>query len=166
MVPTEYHYGYSISYPEHVFVIGKPFKSADWETMPSIRVCKDTGISVRRINHATSFWRKLGYKFDHVSYDTSNMCAPARYGEIVISLPDGSFDNTKIASTRTYTRTSTGKIVKAIIFIMPKDARRLRVIEHEMGHAIGWKHYNKKFHIMHSNWIMGGYDDFGLENGD
>jgi len=37
------------------------------------------------------------------------------------------------------------------------------VIEHEMGHALGWMHYSAKFHIMHPNWLHGGYGHTGLK---
>lgn len=161
---NEYLYSYPISGPVEAFVVGTPHKKADWETRPDIRVCADTGVDAFRMNRAVSFWEKLGYKFGSVIIDNSTTCMKAYYGEILVTLPDSSFKTSQIAATRIYSRINTDKIVKAKIFIMPKDARKSRVLEHELGHALGWSHFNKKFHIMHSNWMLGGVDTRGLEN--
>ena len=42
------------------------------------------------------------------------------------------------------------------------NAKKSRVLEHEIGHALGWSHYDQKFHIMHSNWMLGGMNSKGL----
>ena len=42
-----------------------------------------------------------------------------------------------VTTYRASVRTEADKIVKAKIFIMPKDARKSRVLEHELGHALG-----------------------------
>ena len=67
-----------------------------------------------------------------------------------------------MAATKLYTEKSTGHIAKAMISIYPKYERKERVLEHEIGHALGWSHYNKKFHIMNPSWQEGGYDHAGL----
>ncbi len=163
---VEHSYGRYVNNHVPAFVIGQPHRSAHWVHEPDIRVCADTKVSAFRINQAVSFWKKLGYKFGSIRMDPSPMCMRAYYGEILITLPESGFKNDQIASTRVYSRTNTEEIVKAKIFIMPKDSQKVRVLEHEIGHAIGWTHYNKKFHIMHSAWIYGGYDSSGLRNED
>lgn len=159
---TSHSYNHFIEKPMEAFVVGKPHRKASWAIEPDIRVCYDTGVSAIRISHAISFWKKLGYKFGSIRMDASPTCMKAYFGEILITLPESGFNNSQIASTRVYSKLKTDEIVKAKIFIMPKDSRRVRVLEHEIGHALGWSHYNKKFHIMHSAWIYGGYDASGL----
>jgi hypothetical protein len=61
------------------------------------------------------------------------------------------------------TYVKSGNIMKAKIFILPKYARKARVLEHEVGHALGWKHYPQKFHIMHPTWQLSGYESRGLK---
>ena len=37
------------------------------------------------------------------------------------------------------------------------------VLEHELGHALGYLHFNKINHVMNSKWTQGGWDTDGLE---
>ena len=150
------------SSPSQVFVIGNPQRSAVWDATPTVRVCKTSEVPIYRVSKALRYWEMLGYKFDGLYMDTSLSCMNPRYGEILITLPEAGFSSKHMASTRTYTDTKTGNIVKAKIHVLPKYARKSRVIEHEIGHALGWKHYPQKFHIMHPEWQLGGLDSRGL----
>ena len=104
----------------------------------------------------------LGYEFDRVSMDYNINCMEPKYGEIIITLPEGNIDPDHIAATRIYTVTGTLNIAKAKIFIYPKEVRKQRVVEHELGHALGWIHYSQKYHIMHPTWHLGGFNASGL----
>jgi hypothetical protein len=148
--------------PTQAVALGKPQQSAAWTAHPKIRVCGSTGISYSRINQAARYWEKAGYIFETVRKDPLSSCMNAHHGEIIITIPETGFANQHMASTRIYTDTQTGDIVRAKIQILPKHARKERVIEHEIGHALGWRHYRQKFHIMHPNWHLGGYDRTGI----
>ena len=39
-----------------------------------------------------------------------------------------------------------------------------RVLEHELGHALGWMHTKQSGHMMHEKLIYGGWKDTGLKN--
>ena len=117
-----------------------------------------------RVDAAVRYWERLGYEFKYAYKDFIIDCMNPRYGEIIITLPEGNFSAHHMASTRIYTSNSTGKIVMAKIFILPVNGRKERVLEHEIGHALGWNHYNQKMHIMHSNWREGGHNSKGLRN--
>ncbi len=164
--PSEHEHEYPIlkvsSGPTEVFVIGPPQQKAHWSIEPSIRVCAAAEVSIYRVSQATRFWNVLGYKFDGIFSDSSPSCMNPRYGEILITLPETGFSGSHMASTRTYTDIKTGDIVKAKIHILPKYAKRPRVLEHEFGHALGWAHYHQKFHIMHPTWQLGGLGTEGL----
>ena len=144
------------------FVIGSPLQKAEWEKPPRVRICAETEIPVYKVSKALSYWESLGYQFGPVTTDHSAVCTGPYRGEIVLMLPDAGFDTKKIASTSLYTHTINKDIVMAKINITPSSARKERVIEHEIGHALGWAHYNQKFHMMNSNWFFGGYDSKGL----
>jgi predicted Zn-dependent protease len=108
------------------------------------------------------YWEKNGYHFDAIIPDTSPACMNPRFGEIIITLPESGFSDTHLASTRLYVSNKTGEIVKAKIHILPKYARKERVLEHEFGHALGWEHYSERYHIMHPLWAHGGYTSTGV----
>jgi hypothetical protein len=144
------------------FALKEPTQKARWDMKPTVRVCGSTEIPLFRIEKALSYWEMLGYDFDGVYVDQNPNCANPRYGEIVITLPEGDMQNHRLAATRLYTEKSTGYIMQAKIFVYPHYARKVRVLEHELGHALGWNHYPQKFHIMHPTWSLGGYDHRGL----
>ena len=144
------------------FVVGEPQRTAEWSIEPTIRVCATSEVPIYRVSQAVRFWQALGYKFDGIFRDSSPACMNPRYGEILITLPESGFSNHHMASTVTYTDKKTGDIVKAKIHILPKYAKKPRVIEHEIGHALGWRHYPQKFHIMHPTWQLGGLSTRGL----
>jgi hypothetical protein len=144
------------------FAVGKPYQKAKWKTTPTIRVCATTGVSTYRAAQAARYWESIGYVFKDIRKDPFSTCMNPRVGEIIVTLPEVGFADSHMASTKIYTDKETGVIVKAKIHILPKHARKDRVLEHELGHALGWMHYRQKFHIMHPNWHQGGYDHSGI----
>ena len=144
------------------FAVGKPRQTATWKVPPSVRVCTDSGVSVARTRRALSYWEKNGYTFGIVRGDPFSMCMTPKHGEIVVTLPESGFGGEHMASTRLYTDISTGEIVRAKIHMLPKNASKERVLEHEIGHALGWAHYKQRYHIMHPEWRHGGYDSYGI----
>jgi len=147
-----------------IFAIGQPERIAKWHIVPAVRVCAATEITKDQANTALRFWKALGYKFGNVYLDYNLSCSAPLYGEIIFTLPEGDIGNTNLAATRIFTSKTTGEIVKAKIFIYPSSAKKPRVMEHELGHALGWKHYKQKFHMMNPTWYMGGTDHSGLRN--
>jgi len=144
------------------FAVGKPQQKAKWGIIPTIRVCASTKVPTYRAIQAAKYWESAGYTFRDVRKDPLSTCMNARAGEIIITLPEIGFADSHMASTRIYTHKETGEIVKAKIHILPKNAKKDRVLEHELGHALGWMHHRQKFHIMHPNWYQGGYDRSGI----
>jgi hypothetical protein len=142
--------------------LGVPQQKAAWEIEPTIRLCASTEILSSRLKRAIFYWEGAGYSFGEVTKDPLSTCMNARAGEIIITLPESGFRDEHMASTRIYTDNHSGAIVKAKICILPKNGRKDRVLEHEIGHALGWSHYRQKLHIMHPNWYLGGYDTTGI----
>lgn len=145
-----------------VIAIGKPQQKYKWKDPPNIRICATSEVPLSRVDHAVRYWSRLGYDFGLVRKDYLSTCMNPRWGEIIITLPEAGFASSHMAATRLYTSNATGDIVKAKIFILPKNARKDRVLEHELGHALGWSHYRQRYHMMHPNWHFGGYDSYGL----
>ena len=160
----EYHYKYcSEVYP--AIVLSKPTKKADWRKQPDIRICPDTNIDPARVSKAMNYWERLGYKFGDIIIEKDMytcLVPPAFRREIRITLPYQGLGEKYLAATKISTHKVTGEIVQATIYITPKVSERQRVLEHEIGHALGWMHYPQSRHIMNPDWQAGGYEHYGL----
>jgi len=150
------------TFPVEAFALGAPVRKAVWKEPPNVRLCTTSEVSLSRVYRALEYWSRIGYEFGIVRKDNFSMCMNPKMGEIIITLPESGFTSSHMASTRLYTDTKSGEIVKAKIFVLPKNARKERVLEHELGHALGWSHYRQRYHIMHPNWYSGGFDSYGI----
>ena len=121
---------YPIDKKMQVFAIVEPQKNSDWAVEPNVRVCHSTEISVFRVNQALRYWEKLGYKFGAVISDASPGCMNAKFGEILITLPESGFGAGQIASTKIYTIVQRNDIVKATFLMLPKNSRRESVLDY------------------------------------
>ena len=144
-----------------------PPKIGKWLTTPTVIVCEYAPISRAQINSATAFWEQLGYRFytTQYKYDPLNKCLSDNpIGYIVIHLVSSNIkmDDTSLAQTHFYVDNDTGEIEWAMIYM--RDDIRKTVLEHELGHALGFLHYNMINHLMNEKWTMGGWDKKGLEN--
>ena len=151
-----------------VFAVGKPKQTGTWRSPPLIKICKELKISYTRVQLAVAYWRNIGYEFHDVLYDyDSPECFGVDYGSGII-ITGGSQDLPEdlLAVTRTSINTTTDHIVRSKIFIRQKDVNRPRDLEHELGHALGWKHYPQNMHIMHPQWEKGGYYNSGMKKKD
>jgi hypothetical protein len=160
-----YYYKYCADvYP--AIVLTKPSQKATWESPPNIRVCPDTSLDRHRVARATHYWERIGYEFGSIILE-KNMyncltVGPFRH-EIRIMLPAQDFEERYLAMTKLTTHKESGHIARATIYVTPKIASRPRVLEHEIGHALGWRHYPQSRHIMNPDWEAGGYDNYGLK---
>tara|TARA_B100000686_G_C16766128_1_gene961916 strand:+ start:1007 stop:1576 length:570 start_codon:yes stop_codon:yes gene_type:complete len=142
-----------------------PLKQGYWDRPPDVRVCATAPISQRRVEKGLDFWRKLGYSFGTVTYnDTTRHCVEDifSYGTIIIDLIDGTHREPAVATTTTWIDSDTREILKAKIVMKSRWANVERVLEHEFGHAFGFKDYNREGHIMHHNWGLAGRNTRGL----
>ncbi len=90
------------------------------------------------------------------------MDAPTGYIVVHMVTAGIRLEEVALAQTRFYVDNLTNKIQYAKIY-MRKDVRET-VLEHELGHALGFLHYNKINHIMNEKWAQGGWDKEGLES--
>ena len=151
-----------------VFAVGKPKQTGTWKMPPLIKICKELKISYTRVQLAIAYWCNIGYEFHDVLYDyDSPECFGVDYGSgIIITGGNQDLPEDLLAVTRTSINITTGHIVRSKIFIRQKDVNRPRVLEHELGHALGWKHYPQSMHIMHPQWEKGGYYNNGMKKKD
>ncbi|HAI38208.1 MAG TPA: hypothetical protein DCM40_08845 [Maribacter sp.] len=139
-----------------------------WQIKPDIVVCSDSRVSNLRIDKATEFWKALNHDFGTVTrVSRDNMaCVTGEpdYGTIMIDIPSQNFDfSSHLGTTKTWWRTDTGEIFKAKIEIKIGWENKPRVLEHELGHALGFKDNNTTGHLMNHEWARGGYKKKGLQ---
>jgi len=139
-----------------------------WDMKPDIIVCSDSRVTNLRIDRATDFWETLNHDFGTVTRVTRDYmpCVTGEppYGTIMIDIPSQNFNfGTHLGTTKTWWRTDTGEILKAKIEIKIGWENKPRVLEHELGHALGFKDNNTTGHIMNHAWDRGGYNKKDLQ---
>tara|TARA_Y100000034_G_C6732293_1_gene324498 strand:+ start:25 stop:603 length:579 start_codon:yes stop_codon:yes gene_type:complete len=143
-----------------------PEISSYWKITPIVKVCKVLPIPNSRVEKALDYWKRLGYTFEEVIYNDESMSCVGRplFGEIVITIPDQKFNYDNIALTRRSANKEMNMILYAEIHMQPKYITKERVLEHEIGHALGWDHTARRYHLMHRTWDHGGHDSTGSDN--
>ena len=148
-------------------VENRPPQVGTWSTTPTVIVCEYAPITQAQINSAVNFWKGLGYKFyrTQYKYDPLNKClSDTPKGYIVVHLITSSIklEETALAQTHFYVDNNTNKIEWAIIYM--RNDVRATVLEHELGHSLGFLHFNQINHLMNEKWTMGGWNKEGLGN--
>ena len=135
---------------------------ASWHALPTVRICSNTPISEHRVEEALDFWRALGYEFGTVIYsDETDWCYGSTYfGSIVIMPNQSPFNGQTLAQTQRVAYNEL--VVGARIEIRADSYDRPLLLEHELGHALGWPHYNVEGHIMHKALNKCGKETKGL----
>jgi hypothetical protein len=146
-----------------------PPKDFKWDDPPAVIVCEDSMVSRKQIEAAMRFWEERGHRFGELYFhkDPRALCfsrRPDRYIVVRVATAevkdDADFDI--LAETHFYV-TYSGNIMHWAKVFMIESPREL-VMEHELGHALGFSHYNVAGHLMHARTTRGGWDDFGLDH--
>ena len=157
VVPETYEIAGTPSYP----VI-----SSSWQFSPQVVVCERSELKKKNVTSAVGYWERLGYKFEPIIFasDDNPSCVNGpRFGEIVMDMPSQEFDFTNLGQTKTYINGELSLIIKARIEIQRAALTKERVLEHEIGHALGWQHTRRSYHMMNPTWQRGGWDSIGLK---
>ncbi len=146
-------------------VESRPPQVGTWKLTPTVIVCQYAPVERQEIDKAVDFWEKLGYRFYRTQYkhDPLDKCrskSPRGYIVIHLRTVGVKMEETSLAQTHFFVDNQTGEIDWAIIYI--KEVRET-VLEHEIGHALGFLHFNKINHLMNEKWTMGGWDKEGLK---
>ena len=127
----------------------KPQQVAHWQAPPVIRICSSNPQTWTRVDKALDFWRKMGHVFGTVVYaDMSDWCL-GNQSIFAIVIKEGDFFD---PATRGKTTTRyTGSLMYAaeIVIKYGHINSDLMILEHEIGHALGYKHIPSVGHLMH-----------------
>jgi len=142
-----------------------------WNDPPNIRICSDTRVTKSRVESAIRWWERQGYSFGRIIVDDTIPCE-GRMFEILFRLPKQSDFERKdlsshLACTLTFRLQATSEIIRSeIFFINQADSNRPLMMEHELGHALGWQHVNSSYHIMNPEYNMTGNTARGVNHSD
>jgi hypothetical protein len=141
---------------------------AHWKRTPTVVLCQHAPVERKEVKSALGWWTERGYLFYHSIYlrgkRADEVCkSPDPTGYILIHLvTQETFDpGDNLAVTHFYVDNDTREIHWAKIFLKPNVQER--VLEHELGHALGWMHTKQLGHLMHEKLIYGGWKDNGLK---
>lgn len=145
-----------------------------WSVVPNVSVCDNSGIQVRTVERALDSWRSLGYTFGVVKQKrwVLNGCQSPDFFEILIRLPTQAEVSMGLgrgfnAVTKTHEYTPTLQIQGADIFYVDQSKINHRyILEHEIGHALGWQHCERSGHLMHPETTGLGPSKVGLSYKD
>ena len=122
-----------------------------WATSPAVRVCENSGARKSR---------------SRIIYDDNCPFTPAE-GEITITIVTNEISlGQNLAVTRSSWYTESRQNLKSIIYVMPSTANRPLLLEHELGHALGWRHKSQSYHVMNPDYDRLGHRSAGVSYRD
>jgi hypothetical protein len=156
--------GFGLGFFIRMNIESNKFVLAAWENDPVVIICPDSHITSYRVALAMEWWGIRGHEFAYYHFDEDNkICSKGLFitGVVFIRgegelLPDTYAVTTRLAIA--------GKMKAASITLPNENKFMPRLLEHELGHALGFLHYNMINHLMNQKWTMGGWDKNGLEN--
>jgi len=145
----------------------QPYKIGKWIDIPQIVVCSTAPITLEGVKAAIDWWTKRGHKlnkniiFKNKEADIiCNEATPIGYITIDIGDENTLQKDTSLGTSYVSVLDPIGEIVWTRIYL--KFTPNPMVLEHELGHGLGFLHYNKVGHLMHEKWAESGWSDIGL----
>tara|TARA_R100000664_G_C2724427_1_gene116823 strand:- start:239 stop:751 length:513 start_codon:yes stop_codon:yes gene_type:complete len=131
------------------------FILAEWEDDPILVICPDSKLTNYRVNRAVEWWGIRGYNIAYVHWDRDNeICKNSWSNGMILVRGEGELLPDTYAITSRLTILN--KMVSAQI-ILPNEHKFMpRLLEHEIGHALGMKHVEEIGHMMHPIHEQGG----------
>ena len=117
-------------------------QTAKWKYKPDIVVCKDSTVKIETIQRAVKFWEAKGHEFGTISYVDD--CLDYHSGYILF-VGDVDLNDSYAGTCEIFDYG--GMIVSAYIEIWDDARNNLKVIVHELGHALGYDHSKSIYNV-------------------
>jgi len=149
--------GGCIGYSYFHFIEMANFRAAAWKTSPVVVDCTEGVLAEKRLEAAIDYWSGFDHHVAFVERDPSaKICSnDFIYGFIIIKTIASSWP---VLGETHRNGTINRKINSARIELSEDSVNLPRLLEHELGHAFGYRHKNVKGHMMHSDYDLSGYD--------
>tara|TARA_Y100000310_G_scaffold100203_1_gene98069 strand:- start:3260 stop:3802 length:543 start_codon:yes stop_codon:yes gene_type:complete len=128
-----------------------------WRNPPVVELCDGDLVDVDSLNSAIRWWSDLGYVFGRVDTNPpKESCESGNVGgKIIIQRTPGPLPQTRFLVD------DDGYVRWAKVLLPGKIDSR--ILEHELGHALGWTHSSKKGHMMNGKYNFGGWSSTDLK---
>ena len=140
-----------------------------WENPPVVLVCPDVSLPATRVHEALRYWEEMGYTFGPTIFMDSIGGCGSTWGAITFRLPTqkeltDAINQQHLATTKRYSLNAdpTNIIGADIYFQNEAAAEKPLIVEHEIGHALGWLHARSEGHIMNAAWKKSGAVSTGV----
>jgi len=140
--------GFVIGFVLRCHIEANKFILASWENSPIVIVCEDSQITPYRIAKAIEWWGIRGHEIEYYHFDNSGvLCGKGFFvNGFIFIRATGDIDPSFYATT---TRLAiAGEMKSASIHLPNKHKYMPRLLEHELGHALGFTHIEKLGHMM------------------
>ena len=153
---TLFNYSYAKNHGNGIVIHKEHYnkKSYDWSSAPNVIVCKDSPYKKETVEKAVAIWKKEGIDIGNVYEETnSNKCdsKEGKKGYIQIyGYRNGFKKEDYFARTWDWrSRKDRSKFWGAEIEFRPNIKNsQFKLLVHELGHTLGFKHYEDKYDIM------------------
>jgi hypothetical protein len=148
--------GFALGYCFRIAFEGSKFVLAEWEQEPIVVVCPDSALTPHRVATAIEWWKNKNFKISSFHFDQTNaICGRSRFMEgIIFVRSKGYIDPEFYATTR---RLAVGTNLLSADINLPNSNKNMpRLLEHELGHALGLGHVEVLGHMMHPIHSHGG----------
>jgi predicted Zn-dependent protease len=138
-----------------------------WPSPPRAVRTQECPYTAAEIADALAWWAERGARFATLAVPTVRAFEPADGGILFDLREQTGWTDDHVGQATTYDANGNGNIERARISFpsdigrLSRDARRQALL-HEVGHALGLPHVDRRGHVMHPHLSRGGLGDRGV----
>lgn len=151
-----FNYSYAKDHGNGIVIHKESYTQSDvqWYTIPNVIICKDSPYSKDTVEKAISIWKKENIKIGNVYLENNNNKCDLQSGKknyIQIAGYRKGFNQREYYAFSwkwPYSYSQNSRYSSSIEFAKDTNDKNIKLLVHELGHALGYKHYDNKYDIM------------------